>query len=150
MGRFIDNYAPIIVSLLFAYLLYYYNIATYCNSVEFIKQFTTIGTCAFGFLLTMFSLIIQGNNNTVNRMKKRGKPFARFIDFNRKVVILSIITTLYAYCIGYLKLQSLNVDYLNISTAIFYFLLIWFVIELFYFLIIFYLLVEGEINNTEQ
>lgn len=148
MGKVIDMFVPLIISTVCVYLLHYWQLVNYENSADIIKQFSVIGTCAFGFLLTMFSLIIQGGNEAIDRMRKKGKPFSRFVSFNKKVVLISFITTLYAYFLGYLKFDTTS-EYTGFLVELFYWLLIWFIIEVFYFLVIFYMLVQGEIKKTE-
>lgn len=145
MGKILDNYLPLLIAFISVCLLWKYNLVDYNNSKELIKQFPVIGTCAFGFLLTMFSLIIQGNNVAIDRMRKRIKPFQRFVCFNKRVVILSFIATLYSYFIGYFSFDIAcnNIEWL---VLFFYWIIIWFIIDVFYFLIIFYMLVQGEIN----
>jgi hypothetical protein len=148
MGKILEQILPFLLAFTVSYFLWKYNIVNYKNSIELIKQFPIIGTCAFGFLLTMFSLIIQGNNAAIDRMRKRVKPFSVFVNFNKRVVIISFIATLYSYFIGYFKfdISCNNIEFL---VFMFYGLVIWFIIEVFYFLIIFYILVQSEIKNTK-
>lgn len=147
MGRILDNILPPLVGIICGILFAKYDLITYCNSVNIIKGFPTIGTCIFGFILTMFSLIIQGNNEVVGRMKKSGKPFVRFVKFSRKVVVLSLIATLYSYFVGHYDFDVCT-KLLDALAAVFYGILIWLSIEVSYFLTIFYVLVLGEIKTN--
>ena len=58
---------------------------------EFIKEIPNIGMCTFGFLLTFLGIILQGGSDTIEWMKSRKDLFPRFIAFNKRIVILSII-----------------------------------------------------------
>ncbi len=149
MGRVADNILPPLIGIVCGILFAKYDIITYANSENLIKEFPTIGTCIFGFILTMFSLIIQGNNEVVARMKKSGKPFVRFVKFSRKVVVLSIVATLYSYFIGCYEFK-VSLESLDILAIIFCSVLIWLVIEVFYFLTVFYVLVQGEIKTKNN
>lgn len=149
MGRIVDNILPPFIGILCGILFVKYDIITYAGSENLIKGFSTIGTCMFGFILTMFSLIIQGNNEVVARMKKSGKPFVRFVKFSRKVVVLSLVATLYSYFIGYYEFE-VSSELLNVLVIIFYSILIWLIIEVFYFLTVFYVLVQGEIKTKSD
>lgn len=146
MGKVLEKLLPSLLGFIFAFFLWKYNIVNYKNSEDLLKQFPIIGTCAFGFLLTMFSLVIQGNNAAIDRMRKRIKPFSRFVNFNKRVVILSLTVTLYSYFIGYFKFD-VSCNNIELFILIFYWIMIWFIIEVFYFLIIFYMLVQSEISK---
>lgn len=145
MGKLFDYFLIPILSLVIVFFLYKFNLVNWVNSSELIKAFPTIGTCSFGFLLTMFTVIIQGNNSAIQQMRVRNKPFVRFVGFNKYVVILSFCFTLYAYIIGNFSFPKsfTGIDYL---VDIFYFMLIWFILQTIYFLIVFYILVKGSIN----
>lgn len=145
----IEQIMPLGIGIIIGYLFYNYEIACYCESRELIKQFVTIGTCSFGFLLTMFSLIIQSNSGVVKEMRKRRIPFKRFIQYNRKVVFLSFALTIYSYLIGYLNIEEIFVNsaFVNVLVSIFYGILAWFLIDTIYFLIIFYILIQDK-NDT--
>ena len=155
MAQLIEKYIAFVVGLIVVIFLYVCSNVTYASSQEFIKQFTTIGACTFGFLLTLFSLIIQGDNQAINRMRKRHKPFLRFIAMNKRVVIFSFLLTVYAYIIGYIDITQIieNSDIIKIAVCLFFGGFIYFILETVYFLIIFYLLIQGKTedkNDTMQ
>jgi hypothetical protein len=125
---------------------------SYANWKGFINEFPTIGMCAFGFLLTFLSIILQGNSETIIWMKSNDVLFKRFIDFNKRVVSLSILLVLYSYLISFFNFQ-LVFDFLSLpakiieslkyfSIAIFFGGIIWFVYDIFFFMKIFYLLIK--------
>ena len=157
MTQFVEKHLTYIVGLVTFFLLYKYTDISYYENQEFIKQFTTIGTCTFGFLLTLFSLIIQGDNQAINKMRKRHKPFIRFISANKKIVIFSFLLTIYAYIIGYIditttinKLNEYPIDISKLLTSLFYGGFLCFIIETMYFLCIFYLLIQGKKGDNND
>jgi hypothetical protein len=152
MIRLIEKYFTYIIGLIVAFLLYKYTNVTYQGSLEFIKQFTSIGTCTFGFLLTLFSLVMQGDNQVINKMRKRHKPFLLFIAVNKKIVVFSFLLTIYAYVVGYIDITTIisNCENLKIAVCLFYGGFVCFILETIYFLIIFYLLIQGKKENNND
>ena len=144
--KLIENFLPPIIGVVIGYLIYKFDVATYSGSIEFIKQFTTIGTCTFGFLLTLFGLIVQSNSDVITEIRQRKIPYRRFIFYNRKVVFISLLLTLYSYIIGYLNIDSIiSCDIiLHIAISIFFGAFVWFMIETIYFLLIFYILIQDK------
>ena len=123
---------------------------TFSNWKPFIVEFPSIGMCAFGFLLTFLGIILQGNSETIKWMMSRDKLYNRFIDFNKRIVIISFILSLYSYLIGYADFQTiksiLSPQLVQISKTIvigvFCGLLVWFVIDTFQFTRLFYVLIR--------
>jgi hypothetical protein len=150
--KFIEHYISYILGLTIAFVLFKFTSITYKESVEFIKQFTTIGTCTFGFLLTLFSLIIQGDNQAINKMRKRHKPFLRFIAINKKIVIFSFLLTVYAYLVGYIDITTIvnNCSVIKLIICLFYGGFACFILKTIYFLAIFYLLIQGKKENKND
>ena len=144
--RHLEKYVSFVLGLMISTLLYFCVNVSYEANVELIKQFTTIGTCTFGFLLTLFSLIIQGDNQAINKMRSRHKPFLRFIAFNKKVVVFSFLLTIYSYIIGYVAITDIisNERVIKALVCLFYGGLVCFIVETIYFLMIFYLLIQGK------
>lgn len=131
--KFIENYFPFLLGVLVSYIFFKYEIVNYSDCKEFIKQFATIGTCAFGFLLTLFGLIIQSNSDVITEFRKRKIPYRRFIFYNRKVVFVSLLLTIYSYIVGCLSWDNLllnNNTATLIFTSIFLGGFVWFLIEI--------------------
>ena len=148
--KVIEKYVPFLLGVLVSYIFFEHEIVSYSDCKEFIKQFTTIGTCTFGFLLNLFGLIIQFNSDVIKEIRKRKIPYRRFILYNRKVVFISLLLTIYSYVVGYLDWGKLLPNYSIISsiiTSIFLGGLSWFLIETIYFLTIFYILIQDK-NDT--
>lgn len=122
----------------------------------FIVAFPPIGVSAFGFLLTFLSIILQGNSKTIERMMNRDKLYNKFIDFNKRIVIISLILSLYSYAIGYSDLQIIHDLFSsemvriieNVLIGTFCGLFVWFVIDTFHFTRLFYILIR--VNNKKE
>ena len=76
--------------------------------LPFIAEFPTVGMCAFGFLLTFLGIILQGNSETIQWLMSKTNIYNRFILFNKRIVIVSFILSLYSYIIGYVDFQTLK------------------------------------------
>lgn len=145
--KVIEEYTPPFLGIIVGYFFFKHKIVDYSDCSELIRQFTTIGTCAFGFLLTLFGLIIQSNSEVIAEIRKRGIPYRRFIFYNRRVVFISLLLTIYSYIIGYLNWDNLlpsNNMIISVITSIFWGGFVWFVIEIIYFLIVFYILIQDK------
>lgn len=145
--KVIEEYTPPLLGIIVGYIFLKYRYVDYSDCKEFIQQFTTIGTCAFGFLLTLFGLIIQSNSDVITEIRKRGVPYRRFIFYNRRVVFISLFLTIYSYIIGYLDWEKLlpnNNTIISVVTSIFWGAFVWFLIETIYFLIVFYILIQDK------
>ncbi|MDR1562796.1 MAG: hypothetical protein LBS54_06925 [Dysgonamonadaceae bacterium] len=122
------------------------------NWKDFIQEIPNIGMCIFGFLLTFLGIILQGGSKTIEWMKSRETLFQRFISFNKRVVILSIVLSVYAYFLGYFNFECLSNIFKNYSCAlsilirllisVFSFLFIWLLIDILKFTKIFYSLIK--------
>lgn len=64
---------------------------------ELLESFPTIGLGIFGFMLTFIAIILQSSNKTIDFMKSQTILFQRFVEYNKRVVYLSAILTLYTY-----------------------------------------------------
>ena len=119
---------------------------------EFIKEIPNVGMCTFGFLLTFLGIILQGGSKTIEWMKSRETLFQRFIDFNRRIVILSIVISVYAYFLAFFNFEWIKECFVNciclyeiilrILISTFAFLSVWFLYDTMYFIKIFYLLIK--------
>ena len=67
---------------------------------ELINGFPAIGLGIFGFMLTFIAIILQSSNDTIDYMKSQETLFKCFVDYNKRVVFVSAILTLYAYLIS--------------------------------------------------
>jgi hypothetical protein len=119
---------------------------------EFIQEIPNIGMCIFGFLLTFLGIILQGGSKTIEWMKSREILFQRFIAFNKRVVILSVVLSVYAYFLGYFNFEWMAnifknypfvlLNSIRLLISIFSILFIWLLIDILKFTKIFYLLIQ--------
>jgi hypothetical protein len=119
---------------------------------DFIKEFPSIGMCVFGFLITFLSIILQGDTDTIKWMKGSKILFKRFITFNKRIVIISILLSVYSYILGFanfgwiitkLKISECYITFIQqLFISIFCGLLTWLIIDILYFIRIFYLLIK--------
>jgi len=124
------------------------------NWTDFIKEFPTIGMCAFGFLLTFLSIILQGGSDAILWMKSRKILFKRFISYNKRIVIISFYLSICSYIFGFLNFELLKnmFDLTDCSFILMHQFLIslfggfttWFVIDTICFINIFYLLIKED------
>ncbi|MCL2247419.1 MAG: hypothetical protein FWC10_09985 [Lentimicrobiaceae bacterium] len=123
------------------------------NWKEFVRGIPTIGMLIFGFLLTFLGIILQGRSETIEWMKSRDVLFQRFISFHRRIVIVSITLSVYAFFIAYFNFEwlinSIFTDYLclwivvqKLLISVFVFLSVWFLYDVMHFINIFYLLIK--------
>ena len=111
---------------------------------EFIKSFVEFGSLCFGVLLTFFGVVIQSSSETIRRMKRRSKPFNRFIEYNRNMIIFSLALTVYAYILGNLNFWKISISEFVISIFIGAF--VYFLYGLLYLLLIFFNLLHQHEN----
>lgn len=117
-----------------------------------IKEFPSIGMCAFGFLLTLLGLILQGDSETIKWMKGQTDKYNSFIDFNKRIVFISFILSFYSYLIGYFDFSNifaclcpkLSQIISNIGIGLFCGLMAWFIIDVIRFIRVFYVLIRNK------
>lgn len=117
-----------------------------------IIEFPSIGMCAFGFLLTLLGLILQGDSETIKWMKSQTDIYNSFIDFNKRIVFISFILSFYSYLIGYCDFSSifaclnpkLSQIISNIGIGLFCGLMVWFIIDVIQFIRLFYVLIRDK------
>ena len=112
---------------------------------------------SIGFLLTLLGIILQGNSSTIDWMRSRKKLFNRFIQYNKRIVILSFIISIYSYILGffnfkyYVEQLPLSDCIINLGEkiviSIFFGLLVWFVIDTLHFIKVFYALIKEKDQN---
>lgn len=119
------------------------------SSLDLIKAFPTIGITSFGFLLAVLSIILQGNGETITFIRSRETLYKMFIHFNKKTILLSFFTSVFAFVVGNIKLEnffllqeSSILSYKHIVVSVFFGAFIWFVIDVLMFIRIFYLIIR--------
>lgn len=144
MGRYIEQLTPIILSVIAMYLYWRFD-PIWMDMKEIIKEFPTIGTFTFGFLLTLFGLIHQGSNSVISSFKNRKRLYKRFVHFNRNTVFISLVLTIYAYVLANLTIwDGGSITGIHVIVTLFVGGFIYFTLTSIYFLYLFYLLVERD------
>ena len=121
------------------------------------KGIPSLCITVFGFLLTLLSIILQGNSPTINWMRSRKKTFNRFVDYNKRIILLSFIISIYSYILGFFNFEY-YIEQLTLSNciskltekaliSIFVVLFVWFIIDTLQFIKIFYALIKEKDQN---
>lgn len=127
---------------------------TYEGSLTAIRNLPTITTCIFGFLLTLFGIIIQGNGTLIKKMKNTNVVFSRYLSFTKRIIIISLGLSVFAFVLGSINPSWLTIQFENspklgiiikdISMKVLVFFCFWLIIDLFYFIYLFFLLIQTE------
>lgn len=64
------------------------------GEMKMLSPFMSIGGALFGFMLTLLGIILQGQTKLINEMKKNDYLFKRMVQFNRSVVLKSIVVVI--------------------------------------------------------
>ncbi len=93
---YIEKYLGLIFGIGASYNCYiHFSCWLFTVEKDFTDREITVCASLFGFLLTILTLLIQGQSETISEMKKHGS-FKRLIHFNKTVILISAITTLIA------------------------------------------------------
>lgn len=127
---------------------------TFEGSLNAIRNLPTITTCIFGFLLTLFGIIIQGNGEVIKKMKNTNVVYNRYISFTCRVIYISLFLSVFAFVVSSINLSWWKVifedsDYVRLAIEgiimrILVFFSFWLIIDLFYFIHLFFLLIRTE------
>lgn len=127
---------------------------SFCGSMKAISNLPTITTCIFGFLLTLFGIIIQGNGAMIKKMKSTNVVFERYISFTKRIIWISLFLSVFAFAVGSInlswwyiifeELSSLRIIVEGIILRILMFFSFWLILDLIYFIHLFFLLIRTE------
>ena len=145
----IEKIGGLLTGIIVGYIIWVIN-PIFSNWKPLIVEFPTIGMCAFGFILTFLGIILQGNSDTIKWIMSRDKLYNRFIAFNKRILVISFVLSIYSYIIGYADFQivkdSLSPQLVqnakNLMISVFGGLLVWFIIDIVQFTRMFYVLVR--------
>lgn len=88
LSGYAELLASPIISLIISVVVYIYRSSfEFLYGKDFNAALVTITTMLFAFLLTILTIILQGNNATMKAMKSN-KLFSKFIKFNKRIVFL--------------------------------------------------------------
>lgn len=143
-GRKIENSLSIIIGIcLCVYVLLWLDISVDLL-VPIMKDFQNIGICVFGFLITTMSIIIQGNSETILKIKNNEIIYKRIISLNKRVVIISLIAAIYSLIFGNITI-TLNLStgiYWRIISSIFCGIIVVFLLDLILFAKVFFYIIK--------
>lgn len=147
-----ENYLGILFGALVAVGVFFLNPA-YNRSIDMIRALPQLTTCIFGFLLTLLGIILQGDGPVIQKMRDSAKIYNRFIDYNKKIVVLSFVLSIVTLVIGYVDyswihsfLSSINPKLCTLGGRLVIALLafgsIWLIVDLMTFVKLFYMLIK--------
>jgi len=149
-----ENYLGLCVGAVFALGVFFFD-PSYSKCIDVIKAIPQLTTCIFGFLLTLLGIILQGNSPAIEQMQNISNisVFNRFIDYNKRIVVLSFILTLLTLLTGYLDFEWLRNLFFTensflahlvcrMTICLLSFGIVWLVIDLMVFVNLFYQLIK--------
>lgn len=127
---------------------------SFYGSMKAISNLPTITTCIFGFLLTLFGIIIQGNGAMIKKMKSTNVVFERYISFTKRIIWISLFLSVFAFGVGSINMSWWNVVFEDLPIRriiveelvlmVLVFFSFWLVLDLIYFIHLFFLLIRTE------
>jgi len=139
----LEKFASIILSVVFAVLLIVFQKSFhFIYGGQFLSQVTTISAALFAFLLTILTIIVQSESESM-KVIKRHKKYRQFLRFNRRIVLILLGVTLFSLCLTFAQhiFNYLNphlLFYLSLLNTTLFFLCI---LDSIYFTILFYVLI---------
>ena len=99
-----ESIGGIIIGFIFSILIFFLS-PKLSDWIDFMKGIPALCITIFGFLLTLLGIILQGNSPTINWMRSRKETFNRFVDYNKRIVLLSFIISIYSYILGFFNFK---------------------------------------------
>lgn len=154
LAKLKENYLGIFLGLVSAIIVLWLN-PKYSSCLSFIQAIPQLTSCIFGFLLALLGIILQGDSPTISAMKVRAHMYNRFINYNKKVVYLSLILSLLTLVIGFFDYTVINEllftnhpCFIMIAKKVILssitFGIVWLLVDLLIFLKLFYLLITAS------
>ena len=148
-----ENYLGILLGLVSAIIVIWLN-PKFSSCLSFIQVIPQLTSCIFGFLLALLGIILQGDSPIITAMKDRTHVYNRFINFNKKVVYLSLFLSVLTLVIGYVDFTFIDEWFTDkylciiesakkIILSLFSFIIVWLFVDLLTFLRLFYLLITA-------
>ena len=134
---YIEQYFGVLLGLFTGSLTYFKGFISWGMNNILPEKSVDICFILFGFLLTVLALIVQGDNQTLKRLRSFD-GYGRIIRFNRRVVILSTILGLLSLLICTILEENLPIIANHILFSIFTFLWIWLLWDFGVFIKVFY------------
>jgi len=149
LAYWIEKLCGISIASILTFLCYKYWIyGSFITSDNFFDKLITICTTLFGFLLTVLTLIIQSNSQTILNMKNHGS-YLRLIKFNKTIVILSAVVCILSLLIYFVndKFEKVHGGYVKYSSLLNLFLFVWMLLDTLIFVLIFYKIILTDSKN---
>ncbi len=154
LAKLKENYKGVFFGLVAAIIIVKVN-PNYGSCLSFIKELPQLTSCIFGFLLALLGIILQGDSPTIKDMKSRPVMYNRFINYNKKVVYLSLILSVVTLVIGYIDYDYIDGLFISqyscvkmivkkIIISSITFGIVWLFVDLLTFLRLFYLLITAQ------
>ncbi len=138
----VEKYGEIVLLVLVGYYFNFHLKPEYVDFKEIIKDVPILSFSIFGFLLTLLTIIIQGDSETVEWMKQKKNLFNRFIGLNRKIVFLSFIVGIFSLLFRLLEKSNIEVNTEVFLLSLLFSVTIILLLNVIYFLTLFYLLIK--------
>lgn len=153
LAKIRENLLGVFLGVLAAGIVVFLLDPTYSDCIDLIRALPQLTTCVFGFLLTLLGIVLQGESPLIAKMRDSKVVYNRFINYNKKVVVLSFVLTIVALIMGYVSYSWLNGLLLKFCQStpilvrkfalfILTFGAVWLVVDLMTFVKLFYLLIK--------
>lgn len=134
---YIEQYLGFVLGLIAGCITYFQGFTSWGINNILAEKSVDICFILFGFLLTVLALIVQGDNQTLKRLRSF-EGYERIIRFNRRVVTLSTILGLFSLLICTILEDNLPTITSQILFSIFLILWIWLLWDFWIFIKVFY------------
>lgn len=145
----IERYLSLAIAVaVFIISIFFKNSFQFLYKDTFLDKLITIGAALFAFLLTILTIIVQSESESVKKIKKH-PGYKRFLYFNRRIVFLFLSTTILSVILMFIQhiITYLNKDLLYIIASINVSLFVWATLDAIYFTFLFYMLIMLDINE---
>lgn len=152
LAYYVEGYIGLILAFsLSVYCFFSHHCYSFVGDDKFLDRLIIICSPMFGFLLTILTLIVQSDSNTIIEMKKH-KSYRRLINHNKKVVLLSAIVCISSLFLIFTKnkLTSVNKYLFEVFALANFTLFIWMLIDILIFILIFYKILISDIKPNES
>ena len=146
---YIERYlTPFITVIFFILVLVYEKSFQFILTSSFLDKIITISAALFAFLLTILTIIVQSESDSIKVIKKH-PGYRRFITFNRRIVFLFLTTTILSLVISFTQhiFKYLNASALFIIADINASICLWATLDAIYFTFLFYTLVMLDVKK---
>lgn len=142
-----EKYGGALIGICLSLYFLYHKTAYWGENYFVLDKSIDISFILFGFILTVLSILVQGNNSTLQRLKKH-KGFIRIITYSRTIVILAAILGFYSFSVLFMLPAPELCN--NILFAVFVFLWSWLIWNAVIFLIVFYNIILSSAKQEIQ